>query len=135
MTLVMTETRMPELTFTGGLAGFPDTERFALVEVDGGSPLFRLCSLDVPGLEFVVTPPGVFFPDYAPEVDDASATRLGLDDADDALLLVILTLGSTASDATANLLAPIVLNRRDGRAAQVVLQGDHSLRARLQPAR
>jgi flagellar assembly factor FliW len=135
VTLALLETRMPELTFPGGLAGFPDTERFALVEVEGGSPLFRLCSLDVPGLEFVVAPPAVFFPDYAPEVDDTSATRLGLDDPDDALLLVILTLGARASEATANLLAPIVVDRRDGRAAQVVLQGDHSLRAPLTPHR
>ena len=134
MTLLL-ETRMPQLTFAGGLAGFPGAERFALVEVEGGHRLFRLCSLDVAGLEFVVAPPAVLFPDYAPEVDDACAARLGLDDADDALLLVILTLGSGAGEATANLLAPIVLNRRDGRAAQVVLQGDHCLRAPLTPHR
>jgi flagellar assembly factor FliW len=135
VTLALLETRMPELTFAGGLAGFPGAERFVLVEVDGGSPLLRLCSLDVPGLEFVVAPPALFFPDYAPELDDASAVQLGLWDVDGALLLVILTLGSKASDATANLLAPIVLNCRDGRAAQVILQGEHSLRAPLQPQR
>jgi flagellar assembly factor FliW len=135
VTVTLPETRMHELTFAGGIAGFPGAERFALVEVDGGNPLFRLCSLDVAGLEFVVAPPALFFPDYAPEVDDASTTRLGLDDADDALLLVILTLGSRAGEATANLLAPIILNCRDGRAAQVVLQGDHCLRAPLMPHR
>jgi flagellar assembly factor FliW len=135
VTLALLETRMPQLTFAGGLAGFADHERFALVEVEGGSPLFRLCSLDVPGPEFVVAPPALFFPDYAPEIDDTSAARLGLDDPDDALLLVILTLGARASDATANLLAPIVLNRQDGRAAQVVLSGDHSLQAPLTPYR
>jgi len=133
VTAVLTETRLPELTFEGGIAGFPGSERFALVEVPECGPLFRLTSLDEPDLEFVVAPPAVFFPDYAPEIDDTAADRLELSDAADALLLVVLTLGADVSRATANLLAPVVVNQRTGRAAQVVAQGDHSLRAPLRP--
>jgi flagellar assembly factor FliW len=131
MTTVALPTPLRELTFAGGLVGFAASERFALVEVPEAGPLFRLSSLDEPGLEFVVAPPALFFPDYAPVVDDVTAARLGLDDADDALLLVVLTLGRSVADATANLLAPVVVNVRDGRAAQVLAQGDHSLRAPL----
>ncbi len=131
MTAVLTETQLPELTMAGGLAGFPDAERYALVDVPEATPLFLLRSLDVPGLEFVVVPPAVFFPDYAPEVDDASAARLGLVDAEDALLLVVLTVGAGAADATANLLAPIVINQRTRAAGQVLLQGEWPLRAPL----
>jgi flagellar assembly factor FliW len=126
------ETGLPELTVRGGLAGFPDAERFALVEVPEAAPLFLLRSLDQPGLEFVVVPPSVFFPDYAPEVDDVSAARLELTDADDALLLVVLTVGTSA--ATANLLAPVIVNQRTRAAAQVVLHGDWPLRAPIGPA-
>lgn len=128
----LVETR-PELAVTGGLAGFPSSERFVLGEVVDGGPLFRLTSLDEEGLEFVVASPGVFFPDYAPVIDDASVRRLGLTGEQDALLLVVLTLGSTAREATANLLAPLVVNRRDGAAAQVVVEGAYPLRAPLQP--
>jgi flagellar assembly factor FliW len=131
MTAVLTETQLPELTMAGGLAGFPDAERYALVEVPEATPLFLLRSLDVPGLEFVVVPPAVFFPDYAPEIDDASAARLGLIDAEDALLLVVLTVGASATDATANLLAPVVINQRTRAAGQVLLQGEWPLRAPL----
>jgi flagellar assembly factor FliW len=131
MTAVLTETQLPELTMAGGLAGFPDAERYALVEVPEASPLFLLRSLDVPGLEFVVVPPAVFFPDYAPEIDDASAARLGLIDAEDALLLVVLTVGASAADATANLLAPVVINQRTRAAGQILLQGEWPLRAPL----
>lgn len=131
MTAVMTETGLPELTMSEGLAGFPDAERYALVELPEVSPLALLRSLDEPDLEFVVVPPGVFFPDYAPEVDDATAERLGLKDASDALLLVVLTLGSGIDTATANLLAPIVINQRTRVAAQVILQGAWPLRAPL----
>lgn len=130
----MTETALPELMMLGGLAGFPDAQRYALVELAQTSPLFMLRSLDVPGLEFVVAPPALFFPEYAPEVDDATAARLALIDAADALLLVVLTVGEGIGTATANLLAPIVINQRTRAAAQVVLQGDWPLRAPLRPA-
>ena len=132
MTAVMPETQLPELTMTGGMAGFPDAERFVLVEVPQASPLFMLRSLDLDGLEFVVAPPGVFFPDYTPEIDDASAARLQLTDPADALLLVVLTVGADLASSTANLLAPIVINQRTKQAAQVVLQGDFPLRTPLQ---
>jgi flagellar assembly factor FliW len=131
LTAVLPETRTPELSFAGGLAGFPCSERFRLLAVPDAGPLFLLCSLDEPGLEFVVVPPGVFFPDYAPELDDASAARLELDDPADALVLIMLTIGEDITRATANLLAPVVVNQRTLQAAQVVVQGDWSLRAPL----
>ena len=131
-TPVVSETDLPELTVRGGLAGFPGAERFALVEVPDAAPLYMLRSLDQPGLEFVVVPPSVFFPDYAPEVDDVSAARLELTDSADALLLVVLTVAATG--ATANLLAPVVINQRTRAAAQVVLHGDWPLRAPIGPA-
>ena len=40
---------------------------------------------------------------------------------DDLLTLVVVTLGASAEDATANLLAPVLVNHRTRKAAQVVL--------------
>jgi flagellar assembly factor FliW len=132
-TAVLTETALPVLTMEGGLAGFPDADRYALVELPEASPLFLLRSLDVEGLEFVVAPPAVFFAEYAPELDDATVDMLGITDAADVLLLVMLTIGTGIETATANLLAPIVINQRTRTAAQVVLQADWPLRAPLRP--
>ena len=128
------DAELTTLTLAGGLPGFAPAERFALVEVSASSPLFRLCSLDDTALEFVVAPPAVFFPDYAPDLDDASAARLGLtDDAEQVLLLVVLTIGADLASSTANLLAPLVINQRTRQAAQVVVDGDWPLRAPLRP--
>src|SRR6478752_5397056 len=111
-----------ELIFESGLPGFPDTRRFTLVRWgDEDSPFSIMRSLDHDGLEFVVVPPMVFFPDYEPELDDTTAARLDLDQAEDAIVLVMVTLGQRATDATANLLGPIVVNRHTRRAAQAVL--------------
>ena len=62
MPVVMTEPDLLELHVTGGLAGFPPVERYALVEVSPTSPLFRLCSLDEPGLDFLGRPAGGVLP-------------------------------------------------------------------------
>jgi flagellar assembly factor FliW len=65
--------------------------------------------------------PAGFFPAYEPELDDAAVDALGLTQPEDAAVYVVLTLGDTLEDTTANLLGPIVVNTVDGRAAQVVL--------------
>jgi flagellar assembly factor FliW len=122
-----TDEELPELNFASGLPGFPDVRRFVLVRVgDELSPFSVLRSLDDgpdnrPALEFVVTHPGLFFPDYAPEIDDDTADRLELKSADDALLLVIVTVTEPVAASTANLLGPIVVNRHTRAAAQAVL--------------
>jgi flagellar assembly factor FliW len=124
---------IPELLFAAGIPGFPEAKRFTLVWWgDETSPFSILASLDEPGLEFLVVPPLAFFPLYTPEIDDDTVERLGIETADDVILLVIVTTGEDAADATANLLAPIVVNRHTRQAAQAVLvEGEHPLRAPL----
>jgi flagellar assembly factor FliW len=121
------EVEVPELLFAGGLPGFPDVRRFVLVRLgEDDSPFSVLRSLDdssehPSGVEFVVTHPGLFFPDYEPEIDDDTAGRLELKSAEDALLLVIVTVADPVAASTANLLGPIVVNRHTRAAAQAVL--------------
>lgn len=128
-----TDLDVPALHFAAGIPGFPEARQFALVWWgDEHGPFSILTSLDESGLEFLVVPPHTFFPDYAPEVDDDTAERLELETADDALLMVIVTVGDDPNGATANLLAPIVVNRHTRAAAQIVLvEGDLPLRAPL----
>lgn len=119
----------PGIELVDPMPGFPGARRFALVELAPGGALFALRSLDDPALRFLVVPPLPLFPGYAPEVDDEVADRLGLATADDALVLLVVTPGERAADATANLLAPVVVNRHTRAAAQVVL-ADASLPVR-----
>ena len=129
---------LPELHFASGLPGFPDARRFVLVSLgDELSPFSVLRSLDQgTDLEFVVTHPGLFFPDYAPEIDDDTAERLDLKSADDAILLVIVTVTDPVAASTANLLGPIVVNRHTRAAAQAVLGASgYNTREALVPSR
>jgi flagellar assembly factor FliW len=125
---------IPVLEMVEPMVGFPEQQRFALQRLDDTGVLCNLRSLDDPDLRFVVVPPGVFFEGYAPEIDDDLATLLGAETAEDLLTLVVLTLGETPADATANLMAPVVINHRTRRAGQVVLNDpDLPVRAPLAP--
>lgn len=107
------------LLFPRGLLGFEDEREFALLPADEDGIYTWLQSVRTPSLAFLTTSPTYFFPDYALEVDDAELVDLNLTSEDEALVLVILTVGEER--VTANLLGPIVVSTRTRRAVQVVL--------------
>ena len=141
------EGELPDLVFVRPMPGFPQLTRFVLVrlgdqtddagqaddgqaddgQADDGQAddglLYELRSLEQPEVRFLVAVPTPFFPDYAIELDAAACTELDLHDADDALVLVVVTVDPDVGGATANLLAPIVVNARTRQAGQVILSG------------
>lgn len=127
---------VPELVFPHGMPGFPGERRFALVRWGAfEGPYSLMVDLADPDVRFLVMPPYVFFPDYVVDLDDAIAAKVHLDRPEDCLLLVIVTLGAAASDATANLLGPIVVNLQTREGMQAVLaESGHSTRVPLAPA-
>jgi flagellar assembly factor FliW len=127
---------VPELVFASGLPGFPGERRFALVRWGAfEGPYSLMVDLANPEVRFLVMPPYVFFPDYVVDLDDAIAAKIHLDRPEDCLLLVIVTLGSTPEEATANLLGPVVINLQTREAVQAVLaESGHSTRVPLRSA-
>ncbi len=127
---------IPVIKLVTPLPGFPGLDGFLLVrlgapaagEQGGDDPtadtlLYELRSVQQPEVRFLVAVPTVFFPDYAVDLDEAACTELGLEAADDALVLVILTVGVDPDPTTANLMAPVVINARTRAATQVILSG------------
>lgn len=111
----------PVIEMSRPVPGFPQLSRFALVQLDDDGVLCALRSLDDPGTRFLVVSAVSFFPDYAPVVDDATVAELGIEQVEDVLVLVVLTAGASLADTTANLLAPILVNTRTLKGAQVIL--------------
>ncbi len=122
---------IPVIEMVEPLPGFPDLTQFALVRLDEDGVLCALRSVEDPSLRFLVVPPQVFFADYAPVIDDATVASLGIETADDVLVLVVVNPGDSASGATANLLAPVLVNTVTRQGAQVVLHEDLPVRAPL----
>ena len=114
---------IPVIELPDGLPGYPDAREFVLERLDDLGALGTLRALGDHGPAFYVVPPAVWFPDYAPVLDEMTCATLDLVDATDALLLLVVTMGERPADATANLMAPLVVNARTRRGAQVVLSG------------
>lgn len=129
-----TEGDIPVIELVHPMPGFPDDGRFALVQLDDDGVLHGFKSLDSEGLQFVVIPPGLFFPDYAPELADEVAGELGLSSGNsaDVIVLLVVRAGATLAETTVNLRAPLVINTATRRASQVVLDdADLSITAPL----
>jgi flagellar assembly factor FliW len=106
------------LDFGGGIPGFPASRHFKLEKLAPElQPFCVMRSVDDTGISFVLVAPGAVFPDYTIEIDEQHVANLELASADDAMVLTIVTLGHPP---TANLLGPLVVNRRTRTAAQVV---------------
>jgi flagellar assembly factor FliW len=112
---------IPVIDLVQPMPGFPDDQRFALVDLDGAGGLCSMRSLDHPDLQFLVVPPNAFFPDYAPEIEDHTVEELDIASAEDVMVLVVLKAGDSLPTSTANLRAPVVLNTANRRACQVIL--------------
>lgn len=124
---------VPTLEMVQPILGFPAAQHFTIVD-HHDSLLRTLQCLDDTDLRFLVVPPNVFYPDYAPVVSDQVVEDLEITAASDVLLLVLLSAPDGLATATVNLRAPLVINVRTRRAAQVVLEDqDHPLAAPLQP--
>ena len=112
------------LTLPKGIAPFPTHTEFTLDPVTEDGPLYWLRSTDENGPQFVAVDPVAYFPFYSPEVPDDAVADLALT-AENAALLALVSIPATgATDATANLLAPVVVNKDTGTAAQVVLHDE-----------
>ncbi|MDI6869873.1 MAG: flagellar assembly protein FliW [Bacillota bacterium] len=109
------------LRFPDGLLGFEHCKRFVILEHDPETPFKWLQSVDDPDLAFVIISPAEFMPEYSVELGRDDVVKLGLKDADDAAVYVLVVIPEDPSAMTANLQGPLVLNaeRRLGR--QVVL--------------
>ena len=117
------------LRFPQGLIGLGG-EQFALVG-DEEETILWLHSVEDPELAVPVAEPWAFFPDYALDVSDDDAERIGITDPGKARVLVVVRVGATAQECYANLKAPILV--ADGTGHQVLNEADAPLRAPLLP--
>jgi flagellar assembly factor FliW len=113
------ELDMPIIDMAVPMPGFPAHRQFVLVRLNDVGLLYAFTSIQDPAIRFLVAPPEPFFPDYAPEIENDVFAALNTKDPDRLLVMVVITAG--VNETTANLLAPIIIDRDSRRAMQVVL--------------
>ena len=126
------------LTFPQGLLGFGEAQRFCLLPYAPSHVLRWLQSVDDPTLAFLTVEPHQFFPSYEIVLSDADMRSLELDRPGDAAVLALLTISRDQEAVTADLAGPIVVNIRNRRGRQIVVDdpryGTRHLVARLSGA-
>jgi flagellar assembly factor FliW len=112
-----------------GLIGFPDLKKYILLDHDKESPFKWLQSLDDGAIAFVLINPLLFKPEYTVEVTEAEVADLSIQQEEDAVISVIVTMPSNPQNMTANLKAPLVFNLKNRKGKQIILnQGEYTTR-------
>ncbi len=110
------------ITLPEGLIGFPELVRYVLLDHDTDSPFKWLQSIDDGSMAFVVISPLTFRPDYTVEVTEDEIAGLKLENADDAVISVIVTIPMDPKKMSANLKAPLVFNLKNRTGKQVIVK-------------
>jgi len=110
--------------FPLGLPGFEDETRFVFIEIAEHAPLVFLQSLNNSSLCFLALPVPVIDPHYdlSLSAEDCAALELpaGCDPKPEGALVLALVSLHDGFSATANLMAPVVVNVRRRRALQSI---------------
>ena len=120
---IITVDKSSKLYFPEGLFGFENYHEYYLADVDI-APFLLLQEKDNEHIGFIVCDPFLFFEDYEFELDDQTLNYLKIKDKDDILILVIITLSDQLEDITANLLGPLVINRRTHEGIQYIINSE-----------
>jgi flagellar assembly factor FliW len=118
------------LMFADGLIGMEDCQRWVLLGDSENGALAWLQSLERPEVALGVVSPRRFVPAYQVRVAKREIAPLGLENPNDAQVLVII---SNANGALAlNLKAPLVIHLAGRVGRQIVARDDHAVQHRLQ---
>lgn len=112
------------LHFDKGLPGFPKENQFVLLPL-AESAFFILQSVTTAQIGFVIGDPFSFFPDYDFKLDESTVEQLGIIQGEDVIVYTILTVEDPFERTTANLLAPVIINKKNNKGKQVILNNEN----------
>ena len=122
------------VTFPSGLLGFPEQQRYVILDHDTEAPIKWLQSMDEPELAFVILDPTVFHPNYHIEVSADALTEIRAQQGEELALAVILTIPSNdPSRITANLRGPLLISHKTKLGKQLVLSEEFPTRHAVFP--
>jgi flagellar assembly factor FliW len=107
------------MRFTAPPFGLEPLRDFTLVAVDGSTGLFSLRPDGLPHTRLFLLDAAVHLPDYQPVLSDEQCASVDLSSPDEVSIYVVVN--PSDGESTVNLMAPIVVNRHTGVAAQLIL--------------
>lgn len=108
------------VTFPEGLLGFERYTKFALIDSEY-EPFIWLQSTEESNLAFLMIDPFLICNDYEADIDDSTLKNIGVESAEDIIIMTLVTIPKDGSAITANFLGPIVINKKNRKCLQVIL--------------
>ncbi|HHW60453.1 MAG TPA: flagellar assembly protein FliW [Syntrophomonadaceae bacterium] len=97
--------------FPEGLPAFEEEKEFILIPLDEESPFFYLQSAQTPDVCLLTADPFIFFPSFQVELPEEILEQLEIDKEKPPLIvLTVLTVPEDFKKASANLMAPLIIN-------------------------
>ena len=121
--------------FSSGVLGFPEVQRYVMLDHAEGTPLKWLQAVDRPELAFPMVAATDLLVDYHITVSPDDLASLGMEATQEIQAFVILTIPNGAPErSTANLKAPILMNPTSHLARQILAAEDYPIRYSLSEA-
>jgi len=121
-TVNIDEGKIIEMPF--GMLGFPDSKRYAIMKHREGSPFLWFQSIDDPSLAFAITNPVLFSEGYRVDLQGILEELSWNEDGADShleLYVVVNVPRGAPEKMTANLIAPLLINKTKRQAVQIVI--------------
>jgi flagellar assembly factor FliW len=112
------------ITFNSGIPGFEQNKQFVIVSIPEYAPFEWLVCIDGSKLRFAIINPLLFEPNYDPKIIKEQLDDLAVEGPEDLLMYVIVTIRENPLESTANLVGPIILNRRKKIGKQIIIDDD-----------
>lgn len=113
-----------EILFEKGIPGFEDYKYFNVNIIKDNEKFYSIVSKEDDNIGFISISPFDIKKDYEIDLDDEFIKELDIKDEKDVLVICLITLGKSLKDSTANLKAPIIINIKNNRGKQLILQDD-----------
>lgn len=111
------------LSFPNGLLGLKDSKEFVIINMEDIPHFKFLQDIENENISFLIINPWDFFADYDIELPDEKLENININPKGENLMEIynIVTLSKEFKKSTANLLAPVVINLKEKKGKQFVL--------------
>lgn len=109
------------ISFPDGIPAFEEEKQFLIIPLEEDSPFYYLQALSSPELCLLLVDPFKFFIDYHVELKDDQIQKLEASEKEDSIMaFAIVTVPEDFKKATANLLAPVIINVQKKKGLQFI---------------
>ncbi len=108
------------INLVDGFYGFEEFHKYVLLDSEQ-EPFIWIQSLEDKNLAFIGIDPFLFRPDYELDIDDALLKPIEAESPTDLLVFALVTIPPTGSPITANLQGPLIINKKNKKAMQAVM--------------